>query len=266
VLAKLGLPNRPALDLAGLNRLYAAVCGSIPFDNVQKRIWFAGDRTKPATGGDPVEFFENWVKHGTGGTCWPANGGMYALAHALGFNTRRIVGSVIVPNYPQGANHGSVLIMLDGVEYVFDLAFGAFKVVPLISGKATAAGTGIHNMEVVPVDGGFEMFFHLGWTTDTLPFRPESEHDPVDHEFFISRYDRANHVGFFNDTLMISRRFADSIVTIGRGHKLVLTSDGLTKTELSSPQRDELLIEELGLSPEVVSMIPPDVEGGVAPF
>src|ERR1700722_13894824 len=80
VLAKLGLKNKPSLDLAGLNTLYAAICGSIPFDNVQKRIWFGTDQNKPSTGGDPTEFFENWVRHGTGGTCWPANGGMYALA------------------------------------------------------------------------------------------------------------------------------------------------------------------------------------------
>ena len=64
----------------------------------------------------------------------------------------------------------------------------------------------------------------------------------------------------------ISRRFADSIVTVGRGYKLVLTSDGLTKRELTIAQRDEVLIAELGLSPEVVSMIPPDIEGGTAPF
>jgi N-hydroxyarylamine O-acetyltransferase len=266
VLAKLGLPNWPSLDVAGLNTVYGAICGSIPFDNVQKRIWFVGDHTKPVTGGDPVEFFENWVKHGTGGTCWPGNGAMYALAHALGFNARRMAGSVIVANYPQGANHGSVLVALDGIEYVFDHTFGAFKVLPLIPSNRASTGTGIHNIEVIPVDGGFEVFFHLGWTEDALAFRTEPEHDPVDHDFFISRYDNASRVGFFNDSVMISRRFADSIVTIGRGYKLVLTTDGLTKTELTKPQRDQVLIEELGLSSEVVSMIPPDVELGVAPF
>ncbi len=240
----------------------AAICGSIPFDNVQKRIWFASDRSKPVTGGDPVEFFENWVKHGTGGTCWPGN----ALAHALGFNACRMAGSVIIANYPRGANHGSVLVTLDGVDYVFDHSFGAFKLVPIVSGNRVSSGTGIHSVEVIPVDGGFEVFFHLGWTEDSLAFRTEPEHDPVDHDFFISRYDRASRVGFFNDTVLISRRFADSIVTIGRGYKLVLTNDGLKKAELTKPQRDEVLIEELGFSPEVVSMIPPDVEEGVAPF
>jgi arylamine N-acetyltransferase len=94
VLAKLGLKDRPTLDLAGLNTVYSAICASIPFDNVQKRIWLASDQKKPATGGDPREFFENWLRHGTGGTCWPSSGGLYALARALGFTARRIAGSV----------------------------------------------------------------------------------------------------------------------------------------------------------------------------
>jgi hypothetical protein len=57
------------------------------------------------------------------------------------------------------------------------------------------------------------------------------------------------------------------MVTIGRGKKIVVSSDGaLTKTELTAGQRDEVLIQELRLTPEVVSMIPPDVVEGVAPF
>ena len=268
ILAKLGLNNKPALDLAGLNTLYAAICGNIPFDNVQKRIWFATDRKKPATGGDPTEFFENWVRHGTGGTCWPANGAMYALARALGFRARRIAGSVIVPNYPAGANHGSVLVNLDGVAQIFDLPLGGFKVLPLAPGQRASTGTGIHNVQVAPLEGGaFELLFRLGWAAAPLPFRTEPEHDPVDHAFFLARYDNANRVGFFNDTLIVSRRFANSIVTIGRGKKIVLFTDGVsTKTELTTAQRDEVLVQELALSPQVVSMIPPDVPGGVAPF
>ena len=45
VLDKLGLDSRPEVDLAGLNSLYAAFSGGVPNDNIQKRIWFAGDRS-----------------------------------------------------------------------------------------------------------------------------------------------------------------------------------------------------------------------------
>jgi arylamine N-acetyltransferase len=268
VLAKLGLKKQPTTDLAGLNAIYAAACGGIPFDNIQKRIWLRTDRTKPVTGGDPNEFFQNWVQHGTGGTCWPTSGGMYALARALGFAARRIAGSVIVHNYPSGANHGSVLVTLDGLEYLFDFTFGSFKVPVLVPGKASSTGTGIHNVDITPLDGdGWELSFFMGWSTTPLPFRYEPENDPVDHGFFIDRHDRASRVGFFNDTLLFRRRFADSIVTVGRGKKRVIASDGtMTKTDLTTAQRDELLVNELGLSEEIVARIPPDIEDGLAPF
>lgn len=133
---------------------------------------------------------------------------MHALARALGFQTRRITGSVIVPNYPPDANHGSVLVMLDNVEHVFDLTFGWFKVLPLVPGEPASTETGIHNLQAVPLEeGGFELLFHLGWAPVPIQFRPQPEYDPVDHAFFISHYDRANRVGFFNDTLPISRTF-----------------------------------------------------------
>jgi len=268
VIAKLGLEQPPALDLAGLNTVYAAACQRIPFDNIQKRIWFSTDRSRPVTGGDPAEFFKNWVRHGTGGTCWPTSGALYALARALGFRARRIAGSVIVPDYPRGANHGSVLVTLDGTDYVFDLTFGSFIVVRLKPGEAASTETGLHSVEVRPMpNGGHELSFFIGWTTTALTFYPESEHDPVDHAFFLARYDRASRVGFFNDTLLFRRRFIDSIVTIGRGKKLVIRSDGtLVKTDLTLAQRNESLIQEMGLSEEVIARIPPDIMDGVAPF
>jgi arylamine N-acetyltransferase len=267
VLAKLGFSRPPARDLAGLNALYAALCSGVPFDNIQKRIWFARYRHKPSTGGDPAEFFENWVNHGTGATCWPLNGGMYALARALGFRARRTAGSVIVPNYPRGANHGSVLVAVDGIEYVFDVFFGAFRVLPFLPGQAASVQTGIHALRAVPrQDGGCAMYFRVGWAPMEIEYLPEPEHDPVPHSFFLARYDNANQVGFFNTTLLAMRRFPDSVITVGRGKKIIQTAAGMETTGILETQRNQVLIEQFGLSPEIVALIPPDTEGGTAPF
>ena len=56
VLAKLGLHQRPALDVAGLNTVYAAVSANIPFDNFQKRIWFAGPQPLRSPAEIPMSF------------------------------------------------------------------------------------------------------------------------------------------------------------------------------------------------------------------
>src|SRR6266849_8276666 len=267
VMTKLGLRRRPALDLAGLNALYAAFSAGIPFDNVQKRIWFASPQTTPLPSGDPNQFFNNWLQHGTGGTCWPLNGAMYALAYALGFDARRIVGSVIVEGYPQGANHGSVLVNLDGISYLVDAWMASFKVLPLVPGKSSSTGDGIHDVRAVPIDSGFEIITYAGFNREQpLRFRPEPEYDPIDHAFFLARYDRTKAVGFFNDAIFVCRHFPESILTMGRKSKFHLAADGtLTKTEPSEAERKTSLVEEFGLSEEIVGKLPPDVPGGVAP-
>ena len=267
VLTKLGLRQRPDLDLAGLNTLYAAFSGNVPFDNVQKRIWFASPQTTPLPGGDPSEFFNNWLQHGTGGTCWPLNGAMYALSHALGFDARRIVGSVIVEGYPRGANHGSVLVTLDGINYLVDAWMASFEVLPLISGKLSSTGHGIHDITAMPTESSFEIISYPGFDREhPLPFRNEPEYDPVDHAFFLTRYDRTKTVGFFNDAIFICRHFPESIITMGRKSKFRVAADGaITKTEPTEVQRKASLVEEFGLSGEIVEKLPPNVPGGVAP-
>jgi arylamine N-acetyltransferase len=267
VLTKFGLRRRPALDLAGLNTLYAAFSANVPFDNVLKRIWFASSQTTPLPGGDPNEFFNNWLQHGTGGTCWPLNGGMYALASALGFEARRIVGSVIVEGYPQGANHGSVLVNLDGINYLVDAWMASFKVLPLISNKPSSTGHGIHDISAVPTETGLEIITYSGFNREQpLPVRPEPEYDPVDHAFFLARYDRTKTVGFFNDAIFICRHFPESILTMGRKSKFHLAADGtLSKTEPTEAQRKMALIEEFALSEEIVEKLPLNVPGGIAP-
>lgn len=267
VLAKLGLLHRPPVDLSGLNALYAAFCAHVPFDNVRKRIWFASPQTLPLPGGDPADFFENWLRHGIGGTCWPINGGMCALARALEFDARRIVGSVVVEGYPQGANHGSVLVRMDGTDYLLDAWMASFTVLPLLPGKPSSTGEGIHDIRALPRDSGFEILAYPGWNRQQpLPFRPEPEYDPVHHRFFLERYDRTKSVGFFNDSLLVCRHFRESILTVGRSKKIRVGPDGsLTGSLLTESQRKAALIEEFGLSEEIVESIPPDVAGGAAP-
>ena len=89
------------------------------------------------------------------------------------------------------------------------------------------------------------------------------KYDPVDHSFFRERYDasRDNDISPFNAALYITRRFPDSILTIGRMNKLIVDSEGvLTSTEVTEDERRQVLIEELHLSEEIVAAIPPDLD------
>lgn len=264
VLAKLGLDDRPDVDLPGLNSVYAAFCGSVPtLDSIRKRIWFAGDRKSPLPGGEPVDYFEGWLAHGTGGTCWPTNGAVYSLLCSLDFDVRRIAGCIVMEQYP-GTNHGSVMATVDGVDYLVDGNLGAFEVLPLLPGATTAAGSGIHRVTAKPFEAGFDVHWYESYKRDEpLTFRTEPQHDPVDHAFFLERYELTKDLSVFNDALFICRRFVDSIVTLGSSSKVTLTADHtLTTTEITDVERRTLLVETFGISEDMVDALPPDVEDG----
>ena len=269
VLLKLGLSAPPSLDLAGLNTLYAAFCGSVPGDNVQKRIWFAGDQTSSLPGGEPREFLGNWLAHGTGGTCFPINGAMCALAQALGFNARRIAGSMLVEDYTHDDNHGSVIVTLEEVDYLVDAQIAAFRVLPLVPGTPSTTGERLHDISAVPIDGGgFDVLWYSGVSREEpKTFRTRPQYDPVDHNFFLHTYDRTRKKGrdLFNHALYACCRFPDSIVTLGRRNKITVGSDNsLTKIEITNEDRKRVLIEEFRLTEEIVEALPPDVPGEVA--
>lgn len=268
VLSRLGLTDDPTLNLDGLNRLFAAYCGSISFDNVRKRIWCAGDRSTQMPGADPEDFFEHWLRHGTAGTCWPLNGALWALVATLGYPARGHAGTILTEEMKrQGvtyANHGSVIVTLEGIDYLVDANIGSFAVLPLVAGSAASTGDGLHDIEAVPRGESFDVVFLAGTNRDEpLTFRMRPEYDPVDHSFFRERYDasRDNNISPFNAALYITRRFPDSILTIGRMNKLIVDSEGvLTSTEVTEDERRQALIEELHLSEEIVAAIPPDLD------
>lgn len=264
VLAKLELATEPKLDLAGLNCLLAAFVGHVPNDNIQKRIWLAGDRARPVTGGDPAEFFANWLDHGTGGTCFPANGALCTVLRSIGFDARRISGSVVMEGIEQDGNHGSVLVRLDGIDYLVDAQLAAFEALPLVPGQPASTGDGIHDIEAVPAAHGFDVHWYPGSNRQKpLIMRPDLEMGAVDHAYFLSQYARSasssRRRSPFNEALFIARHFRDCIVVVSRNARTEVSADNrATRREITLAERARCLVEELGISEPAVAAIPPD--------
>jgi len=114
VLTKLGVAARPDPALEVLRLIYAAWCRRVPFDNVRKLIHLRAGNFGPLPGSTGEDFFEAWLKHGTGGTCWPGAGALQTLLASLGFAATRGIGTMLAaPNLPP--NHGSVLLLIEDV-------------------------------------------------------------------------------------------------------------------------------------------------------
>jgi len=269
VLSKLGVQRRPDADLSGLNKVYAAYSHHIPNDNVLKRIWLVGEKSKQVTGGDPTEFFENWLKHGAGGTCFPSNGALCELLNALGFDARRILGAVMMEGIEHDGNHGTVLVRIGDTDYLADAQLASFCVLPLVAGQPASTGNGIHDIRAVPFTGGFEVQWYPGSNRQTpMVTRLNLERPAVDHGTFLAQYAlsalRDRKRSPFNEALFIGRHFPDRILNVGRTTLTTISHDNVvTKREITPAERAQILVDQCGLSEEIVAAVPPDEEAMV---
>jgi N-hydroxyarylamine O-acetyltransferase len=91
----------------------------VPFDNVRKLIHLRRQDSSPLPGNNVGDFFEAWLRHGTGGTCWAGDDALHALLNSLGFAPIRGLAMMLVtPNLPP--NHGTVLVGCEGKRYIVD--------------------------------------------------------------------------------------------------------------------------------------------------
>jgi N-hydroxyarylamine O-acetyltransferase len=135
ILTRLGLLKWPDVSRGGLTSLYRAWCRHVPFDNVRKLIHVRAGNPAALPGDAPNEFFEAWLTHGTGATCWAGNGALCELLCAIGFDARRAAATMMVaPNLPP--NHGSVVVTLDDQPVVVDASTMFDEPLPIAEGAA----------------------------------------------------------------------------------------------------------------------------------
>ncbi len=246
VLGRLGLPSGLVPDAQGLRRVYAAWCLGVPFDNLRKMLALRSPGT-PLPGLGAGDFFEGWLEHGTGGTCWPTSNGLLALLRFLGFDARRVAGSMRDLGV---INHGSVKLRLDDADWLVDSSMLTSEPLPL--------GNALHVQqiplcaaEVEPVDGT-----HVIW----VDFPPNPSHlpcrlliDPADDDVHVTGYESSRARSPFNDRLYARRNFTDRVVVLHGHTRYEKTPSGLVAKELGKAELLESLTGEFGFAGTLVS-------------
>lgn len=255
VLDRLGLSSRPEVSLAGLADLYGAWCRRVPFDNIRKLIHVRADNPAALPGDAPNAFFEAWLAHGTGATCWAGNGALCELLTTLGFDARRAAATMMVaPGIPP--NHGSVVVHLGDERYVTDASILFVEPLPM------------HDGARVP---------HPAWGVDarfvddayTIRWNALQRPDPLDCRFNLfdlraadfSRFHEATRTWSpFNFNLNLNLVRGDGRIGAGLGNRIVVDANGkATGTPLAGEARKRFLVDEVGISEEVADLLPEDV-------
>jgi N-hydroxyarylamine O-acetyltransferase len=257
VLASLGFARAPAPDLAGLKELYGAWCRRVPFDNVRKLIHLARKSPQVLPGDTAEDFFAAWLKFRTGGTCWAANGALCSLLSSLGFAARRGIGTMMVaPDAPP--NHGTVIVDVDPASYLVDASILYVEPLRLDDGRTTTIDHPSWGVRATPQNG----LWHVHWR----PFHaPDGIDCRIDHMAatraeFHEQHEKTRGWSPFNFELHARGDRNGRVLGIARGERLEFETQGTVRHErLRGADRKRVLVDELGISEEIVDQLPADV-------
>ncbi|MFL6374550.1 MAG: arylamine N-acetyltransferase [Pyrinomonadaceae bacterium] len=243
VTGRLGIPQNVATDLDGLRAVYAAWCSHIPFDNMRKMISLrAGDEADLA-GLDAADFFENFLANGTGGTCWPSSNALYVLLRTLGFDARRVAGSMF--DQPE-VNHGTIKVTIDGADWMADSSMLTYEPFPLTEETYIRADT----------PNRIEVEFHQGSHVIWVDFPPVPEfipcrilQDPVGDELYAERYQVYSRTySPFNDKLYFRKGGLNGTTVLFGNTRFKRKGDDLDVKEFDRAGLCEYLVEEAAVS------------------
>ena len=243
VLRRLGHWERPPATRAGLDALYLAWCRGVPFDNVRKLIALFSSSAGELPGMQPAEFFQAWLDHGVGATCWPTSNALAALLEACGFAVVRATGSMLDLGPP---NHGTPLVDLDGERLLVDPAMLTERPIPLAPGLYD---------DLLPVEverdaRGLRVWFPSGAHPELMPCRLLEE--GVDEARYAERYEASRAAGPFNGALYFRRNLPDRVVVLRGARKHVLDVTGVNTWPLDAAELKKTLTR-FGVSQETLA-------------
>ena len=242
ILARLGL-SAVTPDLAGLRALYAAWSDAVPFCNVRKTGALFADPNGSLPGLDPEDYFQAFLTHGTGGTCWTSSNALHALLTELGFDARRAVGSVFDMGMP---NHGTTVVSLDGQLWLVDSSFIFREPLLLNPLRPTIGSDPLMAAEVALEDGSFFVWSACPPFEGGVFFRVLSLDVPESD--YIAGYEASRNFGPFNDRLHTRVNRGDRILLM-RGTRLYThTAAGIGVQEMAEEEMLRQLRAEFGYS------------------
>jgi arylamine N-acetyltransferase len=258
VLDRFGFDRKPDPSIETLNAIYKAWCRRIGYDNALKRIYIEEQQTGPFPVMDPNDFLASWMQHGTSGSCWPSAEALFGVLELTGFMPERVAGQMLECNDPMNPNHGALIVHLDGRRFYVDPGIGAEEALELIDGQPSKTDNqafGIWN------DGDGHVWWRPGHSRRAIEIVMDLHR--LSYDFFAYRYEKTKEFSLFNTTLYVRRNRDDGILTYGRGNILRVDPQGeLTAEPIEPAAVPAFLIEQMGLSEEIVSRIPLKDEEG----
>jgi arylamine N-acetyltransferase len=229
---------------------------------VVKRIHLASGSAAPIPNGDPDFFFESWLEHGTGGTCWPSTLALHALLVALGFDVR--IGSAAMSGdpSPEVHSHGTLLVTThepggDELWWV-DTSMLTDEPVPLVPETPTTLDHPLRPVRVEPRRGLWQVHWFSPALGGEMPCRLLDADVTVEHCLDRYEWSRGSGNGPFNQAVFSTRTEANAVRAYAFSELVELAEHGITRTKVAPDDRNTVLHEVFGYSHAILEQLPPD--------
>jgi N-hydroxyarylamine O-acetyltransferase len=254
VLERLGV-DRPTPSLAGLRMVYAAWCGAVSFDNVLKLIHVEEARSGPLPGSTADCFFDAWLEHGAGGTCWAGNGALHDLLEALGFDVTRAIATMMSSPDARGPNHGSVVVTIEGERWIADASILSGEPIRIPApGEPVGAGP-LPRFEWL--DGNPAVIWRMLIAPGGFPCR--IDRIGAEAREWDTLHVQTGNWSPFNYQLSARVLRGGTSLGVSSGQRFTFNPDGVLSTShLDRDGRLRFLVEEMGISEEIARRVPAD--------
>ncbi len=242
VLDRFGVAAPPSTDIDGLSAIYAAWCLSVPFDNIAKLIALRSPSPRPLPGLDAAGFFHRWLDHGAAGTCWPTSNALYELLSALGFDARRVAGSMRDTGI---VSHGSVKVTAGGTDWLVDSSMLTCAPLPMTD-EIYISDDKLFAAEVEHTEGTHIVWADLPPNPTLIPCRMLV--DPATPAFYAQGYEASRTRSPFNQRLYAKRNRPGEKLVLNANMRISKTRGGMETQELNASQLCEALRDEIGIS------------------
>ncbi|HEX6574649.1 MAG TPA: arylamine N-acetyltransferase [Gemmatimonadaceae bacterium] len=249
VLDRLGFDTAPEITTAGLARAYRAWGETIPFDNAAKLVALRTNTSGNLPGIDAVEFFENFLEHGVGATCWPSSNALLSLLTQMGFDARRLAGSMRDTGV---ISHGTTRVCLDGQYWLVDSSMLTGILVPL-NQELFVSGDPLWSVETEYDEGSHIIWWDSVPAPEYIPCRLLS--NEVTYDFYLERYEASRIKSPFNERIYARINRPHEILVISGNRRFLKTAAGVEGSLLSETQLEQSLADEIGFSGAMIDRL-----------
>jgi arylamine N-acetyltransferase len=249
ILERIGLSATPSIDLAGLREVYGAWCTHVPFDNVAKLLTLRESPESPLPPVSSRQFFERFLQHGTGGTCWTSSDALCSLLESVGFPAHRVAGSMRDTGI---VSHGSVKVTFGSDHWLVDSSLLTNAPLPL-SDALFISNDPVFEFEVERIDGTHVVWSDMPPNPDWIPCRMLV--DPATPEFYETRWQASKARSPFNERVYARHNRPGEMVIISANRRFAKTKYGVDAQELDASDLCDCLRNEVGISGEYITAL-----------